>query len=129
MVRMLGQQEAVNLDLELFDTYKFSVVQLMELAGLACAHAVARQYPASSAGARPVLVVAGPGNNGGDGLVMARHLHLLGHTAHIFYPRRTDKQLYKDLVHQAEMADVKFIEAMPESAEISSQYSLMDQVL
>ena len=31
---------------------------------------------------------------------MARHLHLLGHTAHIFYPRRTDKQLYKDLVHQ-----------------------------
>ena len=61
MVRMLGQQEAVNLDLELFDSYKFSVVQLMELAGLACAHAVASQYPASSAAARPVLVVAGPG--------------------------------------------------------------------
>ena len=61
MVRLLGQQEAVNLDLELFDSYKFSVVQLMELAGLACAHAVARQYPASTAGARPVLVVAGPG--------------------------------------------------------------------
>merc|ERR1719361_2186290 len=40
----------------------------MELAGLACAHAVAKVYPAT---AQPVLIVVGPGNNGGDGLVMA----------------------------------------------------------
>ena len=79
MVRYLGQEEAVNLDLELFNDFRFSVVQLMELAGLACAHALASEYPAASLSLqRPVLVVAGPGNNGGDGLVMARHLHLLG---------------------------------------------------
>ena len=34
MVRHLAQQEAINVDLELFDSYNFSVVQLMELAGL-----------------------------------------------------------------------------------------------
>ena len=34
MVRHLAQQEAINVDLELFDSYSFSVVQLMELAGL-----------------------------------------------------------------------------------------------
>ena len=79
MVRYLGQEEAVNLDLELFNDFRFSVVQLMELAGLACAHALASEYPAASLSLqRPVLVLAGPGNNGGDGLVMARHLHLLG---------------------------------------------------
>jgi ADP-dependent NAD(P)H-hydrate dehydratase / NAD(P)H-hydrate epimerase len=46
-----------------------SVEQLMERAGAALAEAVYR-----FAGPLPVLVLAGPGNNGGDGYVAARHL-------------------------------------------------------
>ncbi len=45
--------------------------QLMERAGLAAAEA-AREI-AGDAG-KPVLILAGPGNNGGDALVIARHL-------------------------------------------------------
>jgi len=124
MVRYLGQADAINLDIDLFNDFKFSVVQLMELAGLACAHALASEFPAASINPqRPVLVVVGPGNNGGDGLVMARHLHLLGYTAHIFYPKQTDKELFSDLVHQAKEADVIFLDSLPE--DISSQYSLV----
>ena len=45
---------------------------LMETAGLA----VAREVRCRTTG--PVLVLAGRGNNGGDGWVVARHLHRLG---------------------------------------------------
>ncbi len=46
-----------------------SVDELMERAGAALAEAAYR-----FAGPRPVLVLAGPGNNGGDGYVAARYL-------------------------------------------------------
>ena len=122
MVKYLAQQEAVNVDLELFNSYNYSVIQLMELAGLACAQAVAKVYPVTE---RPVLIVAGPGNNGGDGLVMARHLHLLGFTAHCYYPRQTENKLYQDLVHQAKLSDVKFLSDLPDLPTISGDYSLV----
>ena len=122
MVRYLAQQEAINVDLELFNSYNFSVIQLMELAGLACAQAVAKVYPATG---QPVLIVVGPGNNGGDGLVMARHLHLLGFSAHCYYPKQTDNKLYQDLLHQAKLSDVKFLSSMPDLPTISSDYSLV----
>ena len=44
---------------------------LMERAGLAAAELVRTIAPESG---RPILVIAGPGNNGGDALVIARHL-------------------------------------------------------
>src|SRR2546430_8297482 len=48
----------------------------MEAAGRAVAHIVLREYPAVLA--RGALVVAGAGNNGGDGWVAARALHAGG---------------------------------------------------
>jgi ADP-dependent NAD(P)H-hydrate dehydratase / NAD(P)H-hydrate epimerase len=45
-------------------------VLLMERAGLASAQAIRERHPGPGA----ALVLAGPGNNGGDGMVVARHL-------------------------------------------------------
>lgn len=67
-LRYLGQSEAIAVDEELFNEYKFSVDQLMEMAGLSVATAIYRVYGESHKGS-DVLAVAGPGNNGGDAIV------------------------------------------------------------
>jgi hydroxyethylthiazole kinase-like uncharacterized protein yjeF len=64
----------------------FSVDQLMELAGLSVACAV----HAEACQAANILVLAGPGNNGGDGLVAARHLHHFGHHVNVRTPVLSD---------------------------------------
>ncbi len=45
-VSYLTQQQAKDIDEELFNDYKFSVDQLMELAGLSCASAIGKQIDA-----------------------------------------------------------------------------------
>ena len=74
-MKYLNQQEAQKIDQELFNEYSFSVDQLMELAGLSVAVAICKAYPRGSCQPK-ILVCSGPGNNGGDGLVAARHLKM-----------------------------------------------------
>lgn len=74
-MKYLNQTEAQNIDQELFNEYAFSVDQLMELAGLSVAVALAKTYPKQE-GSVKILICSGPGNNGGDGLVAARHLKM-----------------------------------------------------
>lgn len=75
-MKYLTQEEAQNIDQELFTKFAFSVDQLMELAGLSVAVALAKVYPLCEKQSNNVLVCCGPGNNGGDGLVAARHLKM-----------------------------------------------------
>ena len=49
-----------------------------DLAGLSVAQSVRIEYPPSSH--KRVLIIAGPGNNGGDGLVAGRHLFHFGYS-------------------------------------------------
>jgi ADP-dependent NAD(P)H-hydrate dehydratase / NAD(P)H-hydrate epimerase len=60
---------------------------LMENAGAAVAKAVARRHPPGS----KVAVVAGPGNNGGDGFVAARHLEAAGYRVRLCLIGALDK--------------------------------------
>ncbi len=63
-------------------------------------------------------MVVGGGNNGGDGLVCARHLKLFGYDPLIVYPKRTDKELYKNLVNQCEKMDIQVMEKIPSDLQI-----------
>ncbi|XP_014212096.1 NAD(P)H-hydrate epimerase [Copidosoma floridanum] len=109
-VKYLNQSEAINIDKELFEKYKFSVDQLMELAGQSCAIAIAKCYPLSAESKNNVLVCCGPGNNGGDGLVCARHLKLFGYLPELYYPKKTNNNLYHNLLHQCKENDIPVLE-------------------
>ena len=120
-LKLLSQQEATELDEDLMSTPGFSIDQLMELAGLSVAAAVQKQYPPSS---HPrVLCVCGPGNNGGDGLVAARHLAQFGYTPAVLYPKRPSRPLFVNLAAQMEMMAIPLLDAMPE--QLDQEYDLV----
>ncbi|KAE9408839.1 YjeF N-terminal domain-like protein [Gymnopus androsaceus JB14] len=90
-LRYLTARVAQQIDEELMSQAgAFSLDQLMELAGLSCAQALARVYDRNKY--PNVLVCCGPGNQGGDGLVAARHLGMFGYTPTIFLPKRLKTQ-------------------------------------
>ncbi len=70
---------------------------LMEVAGRKVAQAI--QDHLGSARARRVVVMVGPGNNGGDGLVAARHLHDAGAevVVYLLTPRSPDDSVLLDV--------------------------------
>lgn len=67
------------------DASGLSYDQMMENAGRAVAEAIEAQFDV--AGSR-VLILAGPGNNGGDGLVVARHLARTGGAVSVYAWKR-----------------------------------------
>lgn len=110
-MKLLSQQEAISVDEDLMATPGFSVDQLMELAGLSCAVAVHAAYPPSTH--KRVLCVCGPGNNGGDGLVAARHLLQFGYSPTVVYPKRPNKPLFVNLAAQMEMNGIPVLDSLP----------------
>lgn len=134
MFRTLSAEAAIKLDQDLMSTSGFSIDQLMELAGLAVAKAIYSQYPPSQdtnpANAAPpgqgkVLVLVGPGNNGGDGLVCARHLKLWKyHEPVVYYPKRPSKELFTGLTKQLDDLGVARIDTLQEVKELLSDKQL-----
>jgi len=80
-------------------------------AGLSVACAVNKVYPVAKYS--KVFAICGPGNNGGDALVAARHLAHFGYQPTVVYPKPTDKPLYKSLVTQCKQVGVPILEHMP----------------
>lgn len=109
--KFLGAKAAAALDKELMSSGAFSIDQLMELAGLSVSQAVYRVQPPSSG--RRILVACGPGNNGGDGLVAARHLRQYGYQPTVYYPKRSKNELYQRLAKQLEDLEIPFTEDFP----------------
>src|SRR5205807_5032249 len=75
-IPVLSATEAAAWDSAARTQYRIPSRVLMETAGRAVAYLILRDYPAVLS--RGALVVAGAGNNGGDGWVVARALHVSG---------------------------------------------------
>ena len=105
-LRTLGPKAAAALDEELMSSGAFSIDQLMELAGLSVSQALYLLSPPSKS--PNVLIACGPGNNGGDGLVAARHLHHFGYKPTLYFPKQGKAEIYARLRKQLEQLKVPF---------------------
>ncbi|BCS00490.1 NADHX epimerase [Aspergillus luchuensis] len=110
-LKAISSKDAASLDKDLMEIGGWSLDQLMELAGLSVSQAVYRIHPPSSG--KDVLVICGPGNNGGDGLVAARHLAHYGYKPSVYYPKQGKNDLYQRLKTQLENLSVPFISDLP----------------
>lgn len=125
----LNAADAAALDDELMSTPGYCLEQLMELAGLAVAEAVYQGIPPTVEKKRKILLICGPGNNGGDGLVAARHLFFFNHyDCTIVYPKRSNKQHFVNLVHQCEDVGIPFLEEMPSMEELETYDAIVDSI-
>ncbi|OUZ99768.1 YjeF N-terminal domain [Macleaya cordata] len=122
-VSYLSQREAAEIDEILMGPLGFSVDQLMELAGLSVATSIAEVYKSSEYSR--VLAICGPGNNGGDGLVAARHLHHFGYKPFVCYPKRTPKALYSGLVTQLESLSIPFLAVEDLPVDLSNDFDIL----
>lgn len=76
-MKLATATEMREIDRRAMEDYGLPGLVLMENAGSAAAAAAERLWRAAGA-TGPLLVLCGPGNNGGDGLVIARRLHNQG---------------------------------------------------
>ncbi len=88
MKYILNSAEMQQCDANTMETFHMPSAVLMERAALAAVSEIVTQYPDPAA---RILLVCGTGNNGGDGLAMARLLFLRGYTVQIFFPGNEEK--------------------------------------
>lgn len=112
---LLDSVKATLIDKQLMSPqYGYCLEQLMELAGLSCALSINKEYYKTSVPPQKIFIIAGPGNNGGDGLVCARHLKILGWDPTVYYPNAeklcTKQPFYASLVTTLQkMYDIEVI--------------------
>ncbi|KAI0670825.1 YjeF N-terminal domain-like protein [Trametes maxima] len=127
-LRYLNSKLAQQIDEELMSAAgAFSLDQLMELAGLACAQALATVYGSDKY--PRVLVCCGPGNQGGDGLVAARHLGMFGYRPTIWYPKPGSKDIYKRLQQQCTNMKIQTLEPGLDDQSLRTALASSDVVL
>ncbi|KIJ95974.1 hypothetical protein K443DRAFT_134267 [Laccaria amethystina LaAM-08-1] len=127
-MRYLTAKLAQQIDEELMNSVgAFSLDQLMELAGLACAQALATAYKKET---HPrVLVCCGPGNQGGDGLVAARHLGMFGYKPTLYMPKPGSKDIYKRLQKQCDNMAISTLPPSDTTADLEQALLSTDVIL
>jgi hydroxyethylthiazole kinase-like uncharacterized protein yjeF len=115
-MKVVTAEEMRGIDRKTIEGYGIPGVVLMERAGLAVSSKIKELV-----GRKQVIVVSGSGNNGGDGLVVARHLHNEGWDVKAFLATRPE-DLKGDALIQYKAA-VKFGINIQPIKELLNNYS------
>lgn len=115
-MKYLSREEAAAVDETLLEY--FSMDCIMELGGLAVAASLLDAYRFHTR----VLIICGPGNNGGWGLAAARYLAHFGYDVTIVYPKRPgeDKAHLQSLARLVELMRIPVMPALTDLWEDST---------
>lgn len=121
---------AKAIDEKLMSQPGFSIDQLMEIAGYSVACAMHDYYLTSQAvnSTRKLLIYCGPGNNGGDGLVAARHLFHFGYKPTVVYPKPSKGQLFVNLVQQCRDLNITVTSEAPSLSAMNEVDGIIDAI-
>jgi NAD(P)H-hydrate epimerase len=86
----LSTDQMVEVDRLMIEEWHILLIQMMENAGRNLAE-LARRFLGGKVEGRTVVVLCGTGNNGGGGLVAARHLHNWGAQVHVILVGNPDR--------------------------------------
>jgi ADP-dependent NAD(P)H-hydrate dehydratase / NAD(P)H-hydrate epimerase len=114
MRRLWYPDEVRELDSRAIGELGLPGIALMECAGAAAAQAVRERYGEGVS----VSVLCGPGNNGGDGFVVARHLHVAGMRAGVCTDAAAESTTADARTMRAAAAAFGVGERAPEDADV-----------
>ena len=90
-IASLGRAQMVEVDRLMIEEYGITLVQMMENAGRALALVARRRFLKDRLSNSRVLVMAGPGGNGGGAMVAVRRLACWGAYPHLVLSRPADR--------------------------------------
>jgi NAD(P)H-hydrate epimerase len=123
----LTAKEMSEVDKAAMDEFGVDVVSLMEIAGVGVAN-LARRMLGNTLTAKKVSCLVGKGNNGGDGLVAARHLHNWG--ANVAVVLGGEKEELRDVpARQLATVEKMGIETSGPEADFGDSELLVDALL
>lgn len=91
MTELLTAAEMRAIEARAIDSGTVTGLELMERAGQGVVEAIFDEWPDYRQTPQRVVVLCGPGNNGGDGFVIARLLAARGWDVHVLAPEATDR--------------------------------------
>jgi len=117
--RILSVDRIREVDRIAAERYRMHSLVLMENAALGCARWLEQRFPDTG----EAVVLCGRGNNGGDGLAIARHLRVLGWTCRIvvlgpMHKMSIDARANLDILRAGGGLDLLEWEASNEAAEV-----------